>query len=259
MPRALSPITPNAGIAAAYRARLDQLITEMHASILRAISAAYRANPPVMAQDEAPITALRAAMRKLARRWGKNFDDLAPKLATHFAKDASERVDRRLRAMLREAGMTVKFAMTAAQRDAYQAVIAENVGLIKSIAERHLTSVETLVMKSVQTGRDLGSLTKALHEGYGVTKRRAALIARSQNNSATAVLVRTRQLEVGITTAKWRHSAGGHNKRPTHVAFSGSTYKIADGVVLDPKEGVAWPGSLVGCKCVSIPVIDALL
>lgn len=258
MAKALSPIWPNAGIEAAYRKRLEKACAEMQASLVRWLVSAYRANPP-LAQDEAPATAMAAAMRKLSRRWLKNFDQLAPKLAEHFAKAASDRVDHRLKAMLREAGMTVQFKMTAAQRQAYQGVINENVGLIKSIAQKHLTNVEGMVMRSVQTGRDLGMLTRGLQEAYGVTRRRAALIARDQNNKATAVLARQRQLDAGITKAKWLHSAGGNHPRPSHEAFSGKTYSVAKGVELDPKDGIVWPGSAINCRCLSIPVIDALL
>lgn len=255
----LSPIHPSAGIEAAYQKRLEALVDRMHRDVLRVIAAAYRANPPVMAQDEAPITAMRTAMRRLANRWLSEFDVLAPKLATYFATQASDRVDRTLKTMLRDAGFTVKFKMTRAQRDAYQGVIAENVGLIRSIASQHLATVETLVMKSVQTGRDLGTLTKALQQGYGVTRRRATLIARTQNNMATAVLARTRQLESGISTAKWLHSAGGNTPRPSHVHQSGKTYDVKKGWYDPDEKQWTWPGALINCRCVSIPVVDALL
>lgn len=252
MAKALKPVHPNAGLGAAYRKKLDAAVEEMHRSLIYWISAAYRANPPVAA-DESPASAMRGTMRRLGRRWRKRFDDLAPKLAEYFAQSASERVDRVLSGMLRDAGFTVRFKMTAAQNDAYQAVIGENVNLIKSIAAKHLSDVETMVMKSVQTGRDLGTLTKSLQESYGVTKRRAALIARTQNNMATATLTRVRQKEVGITTAKWLHSAGGKHPRHEHVAFSGKTYDVQKGAFLEGKW--TWPGQEINCRCVSVPVV----
>ncbi|MCH5894342.1 phage head morphogenesis protein, partial [Salmonella enterica] len=82
---------------------------------------------------------------------------------------------------------------------ALQASITENVNLIRSIPQQHLTQVETLVMQSVSRGRDLKTLTDELEKRYGITRRRAALIARDQNNKATSVMQSARQRSVGIT------------------------------------------------------------
>lgn len=252
-PIELRAVRPSAAVRAAYQARLDREIAEMHRSIVYWVSARYRANTPEIALDASPARELRAAMRKLGRRWLSKFDDLAPKLAQYFATAAGERVDGELSKMLRDAGFTVKFKMTKAQNDAYQAVIGENVGLIKSVAQKHLTDVEGAVMRSVQEGRDLATLTKTLQENYGVTRRRAETIARSQNNMATATLTRTRQKELGIRKAKWLHSAGGRKPRPEHVAFSGKLYEIDKGAFLEGKW--TWPGREINCRCVSVPIV----
>ena len=244
-PKTTSPVRPNVGLRIAYQKRLDKLIAEMHNSVDYWLSATYRANPPEMAADASPAMMLRAALRRLGRRWLRRFDALAPELARYFATDVSERSDAAFRSSLRRAGFTVKFKATAAQNDALQAIIGENVALIRSIPRNYLTQVEGSVMRSVQTGRDLGTLTKELQGHYGVTKRRAAFIARDQNNKATAVLTRTRQQELGITKAKWLHSAGGKTPRPEHVAFSGKTYDVATGAYLEGKW--TWPGVEINC------------
>lgn len=69
------------------------------------------------------------------------------------------------------------------------------------------------------------------------------------------MLARSRQLELGITKAKWLHSAGGKTPRETHVAFSGHEYDVAKGVTLEPDEGVVWPGTAIYCRCVSVPIV----
>jgi SPP1 gp7 family putative phage head morphogenesis protein len=225
----------------------------MHRSLVFWLKAQYRATPPPMAQDANAADALRAAIRLLARRWQRRFDRLADQLADHFAKESRDRVDRALGKMLRDAGFTVRFKATPAMRAAYAAVVAENVSLIRSIASQHLTAIEGDVMRSVMAGRDLASLAKTLEDTYGVTKRRAAFIARDQNNKATAVLQRTRHAELGITKAIWLHSAGGKQPRPEHVAFSGKEYDIAKGAFLEGKW--TWPGMEINCRCVSKPII----
>lgn len=254
---ALEPLRPSAAVTSGYRKKIDAELLAMHKSLIRHLSAAYRASEPeIMALDASPAAELRAFMRKFSRRWRARFAELAPKLAEYFATAAADRVDGELKRMLRKAGFTVQFRMTRAQNDVIQATIGENVGLIKSIAEQHLAAVEGHVMRSVQTGRDLGGLTKALQEQYGVTRRRAETIARSQNNMATASMTRARQAELGIKRARWLHSAGGKTPRPEHVAFSGKTYDVAKGAYLEGKW--TWPGREINCRCVSIPIIPGL-
>ena len=255
--KTLRPVHPNAGIEARYRKRLLALVEEMNNSFAYWLKAAYRANPPVMAQDRNPAQELRATIRRLALRWQRNFDEAAPKLADWFAQSIYRRSDGAMRSILRDGGFSVKFKMTPAMKDVMDATIAEQVSLIKSIPQAYLTQVEGMVMRSVQAGRDLGPLAKDLQHQFGVTKRRAATIARDQNNKATASMTRVRQVQVGITEAIWVHSGGGKHPRPTHVRAGRDKqrYKVAEGW-FDPAVGKnIFPGELINCRCVSKPVI----
>lgn len=244
------PVRPSAAVRTAYQLKLERLVDEMNRSVNGAVLAAYGAELP-LATDASPAMALRAAMRKMGTRWLRRFDELAPALSGWFATEVTKRSDRTLKRIFRDHNWTVRFKPTRAMNAAYQAVIGENVSLIKSLAQKHMTDVEGIVMRSVQTGRDLATLSQALTANYGVTKRRAGLIARTQNNMATAVMARTRMLESGITKARWLHSAGGKTPRPEHVAFSGKTYDIAEGAPIEGK----WPGVAINCRCVPQPVI----
>lgn len=254
----LKPVRPAAPIRAKYEERLLGLINEMNASILHWVKAEWRRNTPettLLGEDETPAKSIQIAISRLGRRWLKRFDQLSDSLAEYFAKATRDRCDRALMADLRKAGFTVKFKMSPAMRDAFDAVRAENVNLIKSIAQQHLSHVETLVMQSVSQGRDLGALVKGLEKTAGVTRRRASLIARDQNNKATAVMTKTRHLELGITQAKWLHSAGGRSPRPEHVHFSGKVYDIKEGHDFGDGNGAVWPGTAINCRCVSVPII----
>lgn len=261
--RAVRSVRPSAALRAEYQARLEREIADMGRSLAYWLRATYRAETPEvaqlaqLAQDASPARVLRAAMRRMSRRWERKFEALGDKLGTWFATAASERVDTDLKAILRDAGFTVRFKATAAQNDAFQAVIGDNVALIRDVADKHLAAVEGAVMRSVQAGRDLAALTDDLESIVGVTRRRAARIARHQNNLATATMTRVRQQELGLKKARWRHSAGGKTPRPDHVKFSGQLYEVAKGAYLEGKW--TWPGVEPGCRCVSemyIPGFD---
>jgi SPP1 gp7 family putative phage head morphogenesis protein len=229
----------------------------MAASTNRWVKARYRSNEPVMARDELPARELQDAVDDLSRQWGRRFNEAAPELASYFARRASRRSDEALRAILRRAGITVKFTMTRPMRDILRATIEQNVALIKSIPEQYLGQVQGSVMRSVQAGRDLGSLAAELRAHYGVTRRRAALIARTQNNMATASMTHARQTEIGIKEAIWLHSHAGKEPRPTHLANDGRRYKVDDGWYdSDPRvRRRIWPGELINCRCVSKPIV----
>jgi uncharacterized protein with gpF-like domain len=256
-PVTLAVTRPNVGIEVSYRKALDAIIAEMHDSLLYYLRAGYRSNEPeVLAMDKSPARELNDRMQRLARRWQRNFDDLSPKLAKHFATSATQRSDAGMQKALRKAGFTVRFKMTPAANDILQATIQQNVELIKSIASEHLSKVQGSVMRSVQAGRDLGALTKELEEQFGVTRRRAALIARSQNAMATSAITRARQLELGLETAEWRHSGAGVHPRKSHLDANGKTYDIAKGMYLD---GVwTWPGIEINCRCTARAIIKGL-
>jgi len=252
-PATLDPVHPNVGIEMQYRRKLEKLISEMHNSLVYWLTAAYRANTPEMAQDETPAISLREVFGALAKRWQRRFDDAAPELAEYFSVKAAKRADGALANILKRAGFSVAFKMTPEATDIMQATIGEQVGLIKSIASQHLSEIEGLVMRSVSTGRDLKYLTDELQKRFSVTRKRAAFIARDQNNKATASITRARQKGLGITEAVWMHSHAGKHPRPSHVAANGKRYDIDKGMYLD---GVwTWPGVEINCRCLSRSVV----
>ena len=257
--KVLRPVHPNAGIEAEYRRRLKRIIAEMQASITQRLKAVYQNNEPLIAQDDVTVPAdkLQAAITALAAEWQERFDAGSQHLATWFAQKTKSYTDGTLHNILRDSGFAVPFNLTDTLKDAYSAVAHEQVGLIKSIASEHLQEVQGLVMRSVQLGRNLGDLTADLKKRYGITNRRAALIARDQNNKATATIARVRQKGLGITQAVWKHSHAGKHPRPSHLKADGDLYDIDKGMYLDGKW--VWPGTEINCRCVSRPVIKGFL
>jgi SPP1 gp7 family putative phage head morphogenesis protein len=251
----LRPVHANAGLRAAYRRKLLALVDEMVASYRYWLTAAYRANPPAMAQDATPAKELERELKRLAKRWQKRFDQSADDLAAYFAKATANRSSAQLQSILKRGGWTVKFKMTGAMRDVMAATIAENTALIKSIPQEFHTQVEGLVMRSVTVGRDLSILSKELQKRFDVPRRRAELISRDQNNKMTASFTRVRYLELGIKEAIWLHSSGGKTPRPTHVKNSGKRYDVEKGWYDPAVKKFIHPGELVNCRCVSRPVV----
>lgn len=253
--KVLRSVHPNVGIEMEYRRRLIRMIEDMHNSVMYWVEARYKNNEPAIAMDASAASVLRMTINKLAKQWLKKFDEGARDLAAYFAQDVSLRSDAQLKQILKKAGISVKFKMTPAQKDIMKATVQANVSLIRSIPQQYLNGVEGAVMRSVQTGRGLGALSKELQQKFGVSKRKAALISKDQNNKATSAFNRARQQELGITEAIWMHSHAGEVPRPTHVKMNGKRYDVSQGM-WDKDEGAyIWPGQLINCRCTSRPVI----
>lgn len=287
-PQTIKGVRPNLGLELRYRKALLRIVDKMHASVEYWLKSAYRANEPVMAEDATkkvkadalakgkqskkaqakarkrvardglPAEELQKAVRKLARRWQRQINEGAPALARYYAQAVEDRTSGDLTRILDAAGFTVQFKLTPAQRDVLKATVNANVAMIRSIPAKYFGSIEQIVMESVQTGRDLSVVSKRLQRQYGITKRRAAVIARHQNNAATSALQNVRRTELGITQAYWRHNHAGRVPRKTHVAMDGKIYDIRKGMY-DAKEGrYVHAGELINCHCTSESIIPGL-
>lgn len=231
----------------------------MHKSFEYWLCKEYGRNEPEMAQDASSAVAMRQAINSLIKYWQSRFNWAAPKLAAWFSQSAATRSDKALANILRKGGFSVRFKMTKAQKEILQATVIENVALIKSIPQKYHTSVVPLVMDSVKHGRKLDDLTKQLKKQFKITRNRAILIAKDQNNKATAALTAARQTEMGITEAIWLHSGGGRHPRPTHVKNSGRRYNVKTGWYDPHEKKYVWPGTLINCRCVSKSIIPGFM
>ncbi len=124
---------------------------------------------------------------------------------------------------------------------------AENIALIKSIPEQAVSRLQGQVTEAVRRGQTVADLRKLIVEEFGVTDRRAQLIARDQIGKLNGQLTQTRQQDIGIDEYKWRGILDAR-ERPEHVAREGQTYAWGK----PPSDG--HPGQPIRCFPGSTPV-----
>ena len=264
--RVLPPIVPNAGIAAVYRSKLSRAIDRMNNSLDYWMRRRWEEDADDNDNNN-PTAAQRATqtMRELGRRWQSHFDEIAPDLAGEWGARAAKHSTDRITKLLDDAGWTVNFRTTPQVQTVMNAAVSENVGLIKSIAAEHLQRVEGVILRNVQKGSDLNTMTRELHQQFDIPLKRAAFIARDQNSKMGSIITKARQQQAGIRRARWMHSnitTKGHF-RPEHLAFSrgehtpgarGPDYIVEDGAYLEGR----WthPGFEINCRCTSRPIIE---
>jgi uncharacterized protein with gpF-like domain len=256
-PKTARAVHPNQGVEAAYRKRLDVLVSDMVRSFDYWITAAYKANPPRMevAMDALPSQALAKRIRALTKQWERRFNDVAKTVAEKFVDSGQVATTKAFQSALKDAGWAVEFQMTPAMRDAANASIEENIRLIKSIPQKYSTEVQGIVMRGFATGRDLSYITDELVKQTGICRRRAATISRDQSNKLSAVVTQARRVELGLFEAEWVHSHGGKTPRASHVKAGKDRlrFDVREGALIDGEHIL--PGILVNCRCVSKTIL----
>jgi uncharacterized protein with gpF-like domain len=258
-PRKLAaPVYPNAGVEAWYRTQLQDIVTKMAGDMLRRIRGAWiDSGMATDANAKRPSSLLvEKALSQWGAAWTNRINEGSRKIAWDFAARNASATDAGVKRSLADAGFTVKFRPTKASKDVLRAVLAENVGLIKSIPQKYLTEVQTVVWQGVMAGSDLRTMSDQLAHRYGVTFRRAALIARDQNAKAKAAMERARREEVGLENAVWMHTDAGVDPRWSHKnEMNGNEYPISEGMWDPMVKKYVWPGTEINCRCVDKAVI----
>lgn len=267
LPRKKEPVTlagihASRGVEAWYRTELQALVKECNDDMVREIRATWHAAPPKagMAHDESPTDRLRRKLTEAGDKWQSKFNKKSEALARRFASKNFTTTQAQFMGALKNAGFTVKFKANPASMEAYGAVVGENINLIRNLGRETLDDIQGKVWSSVRAGHDMGQLSTELHDAFGMNWRRAALIARDQNNKAKAVIEATRRKELGIKEAIWQHSGGGVTPRPSHVKAGRDKvrYNIATGWYDPAARKYIWPGTEINCRCVSKAVIPGL-
>lgn len=244
---------------------MEKLIEEMHKSVLYWIRAAYRKRPPAIyhlsekiAADASPTVHVDEYLRALDRQWQGRFNVFAPRFAGQLASQIAQRSNSHTLAILKQHGLEpAAFRNTRPWNDLMRATISENVELIKSIPEKYLSDVKVTVMRAMQRGIKLPQLEQELQHRYGVTYRRAKLIARDQVNKTTAMMSRARLMEIGVREAIWVHNGAVQHPRHSHLKAGRDQVRFRlDQGWFDPEvQRYVLPGELISCRCVARPIL----
>lgn len=137
--------------------------------------------------------------------------------------------------------------------DQLELFASQNAQLIKSLPEQELERLAGTVERGLQQGSRFTDVAKEIQKSFGITHRRAKLIARDQTTKLNASLTKLRQEEVGVEEYIWQTS-GDERVRPTHKANDGKKFKWDS-----PPAKTGHPGHDVNCRCVARPVLDKIL
>jgi uncharacterized protein with gpF-like domain len=262
----LRAIRPNKGIEMDYRKKLTALIVRMQKEVQREILRVYRGEEAQIATDAVPANVLYRLIRNLRDKYQKLFNKKSLSLARWFVNNVNRYTEISLKGALEhyqsekfkrelnDLGLLHNFRQTPALTNAAQSFVHENVNLIKSIPEKYFTEVEGMVMRGIRDEKPSSWVNDELAKRYGITTRRAIMIARDQNHKATEQLNRTRQLGLGVKRGMWQHATGVKEPRHSHERANGKIFDLDKGLKVDGE--FIFPGEKINCHCFFIPLLE---
>lgn len=255
------PLNHNARAESRYVDALTRLADEMIRVTMIEVRAMFRseAAKSYFGQDESVTSKAKALGRSLEDRFEQLFgrsDDLASSMVSRADKLSKSNLHASLKEL--SGGLSLKTdIMTGPLRQSMQAMIADNVNLIRSIGSQYLEKVQGAVLRSITSGNGLQDLIPAIEQQGGIAKRRARNIALDQTRKAYNGINKARMQAVGVQKFEWLHSGGGVHPREDHIRLSGKVFSFDNLPIIDKRTGDRGiPGQAPNCRCRMIPVID---
>lgn len=249
----VQPLPPIHGSLGAERAYLKALRV-----ILRELAKETRENIVPLAVAE--IAANRAMTSDADRSWFRRLLELSIDLAISaegmvgriLGLESQRHTERFMETAKRALG--IDLAAVVRQEDLgdlLRNAALKNAQLIKGLADDTAKRVSLTVMNAVTNGKSAKDLRAELTRQFGISDRRAQLIARNEISSFNSDMNRLRHVQAGITEYIWRSSAD-ERVRPLHRSLEGRTYEY--GKPTDAEEGLP-PGKPIACRCIAQAVV----
>lgn len=144
---------------------------------------------------------------------------------------------------------------TAPTGAAMQALLAEQVTLIKSIPLDAAKRVHVLTLEALEDGSRASQIAKEIMRSGQVAESRANLIAHTEVARTASTLTEARALNVGSPGYIWRTSLDS-DVREDHRELEGQFVPWDKPPIADKRTGRrAHAGCIYGCRCYPEPVI----
>lgn len=261
----LPPIEPRLSTEreyyAALRAMLTQMAKETRESIIPLYQAELAQKRLAMTRDADPswfnrLGYITAALQRIASDTVNRVMRLeAVRHTESFMATAKRTLGIDLRSVVQMEDLA-EYLETAAGR---------NTSLITGLADDTIKRIQQAVYNNSIAGNSVATLRKALADGFGISDRRAKLIARDQSGKLNADLNQIRQTQAGVDEYGFMTSAD-ERVRASHHAMQGRTCKWSDPTVYKATDGSWRPRSGIGgvekhagqdiqCRCVGRGIV----
>jgi SPP1 gp7 family putative phage head morphogenesis protein len=133
------------------------------------------------------------------------------------------------------------------EQDYISSRIKTNTKLITNLRDDYVDSLNTILFSSYQKGLPLKQLTKDIKNQFGISQRKAKLIARNETKNTNTQLNHKQAKSLGFEKGVWLGSEDAR-EREQHNKHNNKEYKIGVGLD-DGKGGTEEPGDAINCRC----------
>lgn len=170
------------------------------------------------------------------------------KIATTFVNKAVKRNKSLWQTKMSSVGISIKGKSSfCGEKDYIRSRIDTNITLIKNLKSQYLEELSVELAYSYEQGRPSSQLAKEIEKRFGITSRRAKLIARNETKNTNSQLNKKQAMELGFGSPKWHTNMDGR-ERPEHAKHNGKEYEFGVGLP-DGKGGKEEPGDAINCRC----------
>ena len=255
------PIEIPKSIGISYNAELQRMVNLIRVDIEESLTPQIKNLAPEYTADSW-VDVITSSLKSLRERWSNDrFNRWAEGVAQSFIQAINLQNQKQFANQFKSFGIDI-FSSNKTVNDYLQASVENNVSLIKSIPDQYLSQVESIVLSNMRSGLRPSAIEKQLTDQFGVTKRRARVIARDQSSKASNGLAKKRMESSGIVYFQWIDSSD-NRVRSRHKAIANKLTAYGKGVYrLDtlPLNDTGVPiacGDDYQCRCVARPVLKS--
>lgn len=277
--RSAKAVNPTNKAEKYYRAQLSSMIRAMNVAISEEVMPVVKAEKREYTGDAMPTMdgwadRITAALQAVAAQFvGEAFTSQAMRISAGTVSMAdAESTQAFVKSVNRAVGVDLTPVLDESSMSDYlEASVAQNVNLITSVKDQHLTNVQSAVMEGMRAGEAPSTIAKRIQKESGVSQRRAKIIARDQTAKLNSDITERRQESAGITHYRWVTSRDRRVSGAPSGAYPNAKIKcyeiarkdIGNGPgVYSWKDGAAYGGETklhpgrahIGCRCTSSPV-----
>ncbi len=169
-------------------------------------------------------------------------------IATKVVNSQVKRNKMQWKTKAKSVGISIKGKQSfKGEQDYIKSRIETNTTLIKNLKSQYIEELNIELKYSYEQGRPSSQLAKEIEKRFGISKRRAKLIARNETKNTNAQLNKKQAMELGFGNPKWQTMMDGR-ERPEHAKHNGKEYEFGVGLP-DGEGGKEEPGDAINCRC----------
>ena len=238
-------------IGISYNAMLQRLVRSIRSEINERLVPVLKVQQPNYAADNDYHSEISSVLNHIRSRFeSEEFERFADIEARKFASLIEQRADRAFSVDIFIDNENLQAVLNSA--------IQENVKLIKSIPDRYLSSVETIINTNTRAGLRASAIQSLIVDQFGKSSKQAKLIAVDQTLKTYGSIAQNRIRGAGYEYFKWVTSKD-ERVRDEHRSIASADVGYGPGVYRfddPPKENgePVLPSVPIRCRCIARPV-----